>query len=128
MARDLARTLLGGVSAFSRIADAMVGRDNASGMAGMRTLDGDPYAPMVIVPLVQSLLTSPELAQNLGDVLTAIRSSVQPLEQQAKELAALSEEDRMERLKNLSDLPFAEQIRIKRLVAEFSQNGTKSSQ
>ena len=124
VARDLARTLLSGVSAFSRIADAMVGRNNASGMAGMRILDGDPHAPMVIVPLIKSLLTSPELAQNLAEVLTAIRSSVQPLEQQAKELAALPEKDRAERLKNMSDLPFAEQVRIKRLVAEFSQNET----
>lgn len=123
VARDLARTLLGGVSAFSRIADAMVGRDNASGMAGMRMLDGDPHAAVVIVPLVLSLLTSPELAQNLQDVLTAIRRSVQPLEQQAKELAAMSEDARTERLKNLLDLPFTEQVQIKRLIGEFSQDG-----
>jgi hypothetical protein len=120
VARDLARTLLGGISAFSRITDAFDGRDNASGMSAMRMLDGDPHAPMVIVPLVLSILTSTELAQNLGQVLTAIQSNVLPLEQQARELAALPEEVRFERLKNLSELPFVEQVRIKRLVAEFS--------
>src|ERR1035437_9037770 len=120
VARDLARTLLGGVSAFSRIADAVVGRDNASGMAGMRVLDGDPLAAMVIVPFVLSILSSAELAQNLGQVLGAIQSSVLPLEQQAKELAALSEEERSERLKNLSELPFIEQVRIKTLDVELS--------
>lgn len=120
VARDLGRTLLGGISAFSRIADAMVGRDNASGMAGMRMLDGDPHAVLVMVPLVLSVLSSTELAQNLRQLLSGFQSNVLPLEQQARELAALSEEERSERLKNLSQLPFMEQVRIKRLVVEFS--------
>src|SRR5487761_9711 len=120
LARDLGRTLLGGVSAFSRIADSMVGRDNASGMGGMRMLDGDAHAALFIVPLVLSILNSSELAQNLGQVLTAIQSNVLPLERQAKELAALSEEERAERLKKLAELPFVEQVRIKRLLVEFS--------
>jgi len=128
VARDLARTLLGGISAFSRIADAFDGRDNASGMSGMRVLDGDPHAPMVIVPLVLSILTSTELAKNLGQVLTAIQSNVLPLEQQARELAALPEDVRLERLKNLSEIPFVEQVRIKRLVAEFSAGQTEITQ
>ena len=58
IARNLARTLLGGISAFSRIADAFDGRDNASGMAGMRMLDDDPHAALIIVPLVLSILSS----------------------------------------------------------------------
>jgi hypothetical protein len=128
VARDLARTLLGGISAFSRIADAFDGRDNASGMTGMRMLDGDPHAALVVVPLVLSILSSTELAQNLSQVLTAIQSNVLPLEQQARELAALSEDERTERLKNLSQLPFVEQVRIKRLLVEFGQttNGDRS--
>jgi DNA-binding transcriptional MerR regulator len=120
-ARDFARTLLGGISAFSRIADALVGRDNASGMAGMRVFDGDPRAALFVVPLVLSILGSPELAQNLGQVLGAIQANVQPVEQQARELAAMSEDERAKRLKNLAQLPFAQQLRIKRLVAEFGQ-------
>ena len=60
------------------------------------------------------------MAQNLAQVLTALQSNVLPLEQQARELAALPEEQRAERLKNLSQLPFVEQVRIKRLVVEFS--------
>ena len=127
VARDLGRTLLGGVSAFSRIADSMVGRDNASGMGGMRMLDGDAHAALFIVPLVLSLLSSSELAQNLGQVLTAIQGNILPLEQQAKELAALSEQERAERLKNLADLPFVEQVRIKRLLVEFSGDVEQAS-
>jgi hypothetical protein len=124
VARNLARTLLGGISAFSRIADAFDGRDNASGMAGMRMFDDDLHGALVVVPLVLSILSSTELAQNLGEVLTALQSNVLPLEQQARELAALSEDERAERLKNLSQLPFVEQVRIKRLVAEFSEIGS----
>jgi hypothetical protein len=120
IARTLARTLLGGISAFSKIADAFEGRDNASGMAGMRMFDDDPHAALVVVPLVLSILSSTELAQNLGQVLTAIESNVLPIEQQARELAAMSEGERAARLKNLAQLPFVEQVRIKRLVGEFS--------
>jgi hypothetical protein len=123
-ARDFARTLLGGISAFSRIADALVGRDNASGMAGMRMFDGDPHAGLFVVPLVLSILGSSELTQNLGQVLGAIQTNVQPVERQAKELAALSEDDREERLKNLAQLPFAQQLHIKRLVTEFGQGSS----
>jgi hypothetical protein len=125
VARNLAGTLLGGISAFSRIADAFDGRDNASGTAGMRMLDDDPHAALVVVPLVLSILSSTELAQNLGQVLSAIQSNVLPLEQQARELAALSEDERAERLKNLSQLPFVEQVRIKRLIVEFSADAKR---
>jgi hypothetical protein len=70
--------------------------------------------------------SSTELAQNLRQVLSAIQSNVLPLEQQARELAALSEDARAERLKNLSKLPFVEQVRIKRLIAEFSMDGKRT--
>lgn len=123
VARTLARTLLGGISAFSKIADAFEGRNNASGLAGMRMFDDDPHAALVAVPLVLSILSSTELAQSLGKVLSAIESSVLPIEQQARELAALSKGEREERLKNLAQLPFVEQVRIKRLVTEFSVDG-----
>jgi hypothetical protein len=118
-ARDLGRTLLGGISAFSRIADAIVGRDNASGMAGMRMLDGDAHAVLFVVPLVLSILSSSELAQNLGQVIADLQSNVLPIELKVRELAALSEEEQTERLTNLAQLPFVEQLRIKRLLVGF---------
>lgn len=120
LARDLGRALLGGLSAFSRIADSMVGRDNASGLGGIRILDGDTHAALVIVPLVLSILNSGELAQNLVQVLTGIESNVRPLERLARELAALSKEERAERLKKLTELPFADHMRLNRLLFEFS--------
>ncbi len=122
IARTLARTLLGGIAAFSKISDAFEGRDNASGMAGMRVFDDDPHAALVSVPLVLSILSSTEMAQNLGQIFTAIQSNVLPIKEQARELAAMSEGERAARLKNLPELPFVEQVRIKRLVAEFSDD------
>ena len=123
-ARDFARTLLGGISAFSRIADAIVGRDNASGMGGIRMLDGDPHAAPFVVPLVLSMLGSLELAQNLGQVLGALQMSIQPVEAQVTELAPLSADERAERLKNLSVLPFKDQLPIKRLLADFGESAS----
>lgn len=121
-ARNLSAILLGGISAFSRIADAMVGRDNASGMAGMRIFDGHPHAPLFAVPLVLSVLTSTEMAENLSQVIRALQSNVLPLEQRVKELSALPEAERAERLKKLDQLPFSEQLPIKRLLAEFESH------
>jgi DNA-binding transcriptional MerR regulator len=120
-ARNFARILLGGISAFSRIADAMVGRDNASGMAGMRLFDGDPHAPIFAIPLLLSVLESTEMAENLSQVIRALQSNVLPLEQRVKELLALPVAERADRLENLEKLPFSEQVPIKRLLAEFDQ-------
>jgi hypothetical protein len=39
VARFLGPALLGGISTFSRIAESMVGCDNAAGMAGMTMFD-----------------------------------------------------------------------------------------
>jgi hypothetical protein len=121
VARHLGRTLLGGISAFARIAEAMEGRDNASGMAGMTVVDGDPQAAMVIVPLVLSILSSTELAEGLRQVLDALQGSVLPVEARVKELAALPEEEQADRLRELSHLPFAEQVSVKRLLADYSE-------
>lgn len=121
-ARGLGRTLLGGISAFSRIADAMVGRDNASGMAGIRLLDDDPHAAMFVVPLVLSILASSELAENLGQIIAAIQTNVVPVEQMARDLVGLSKEDQAERLSDLSQLPFAEQLKVRRLLIEFEDH------
>jgi len=120
VARNLARTFLGGITAFSRIADAIEGRDNASGMAGIRVFENDPHASLIVVPLFLSILSSSELAQNLGQVIEALQKNVLPVELRARELAAMSEEERNGQLQNLTHLPFMEQIRIKRLLDEFS--------
>lgn len=119
VSRELARTLLDGVVAFSRIADAIAGRDNSSGMHAIRLISGEPTTPMFIVPVVLSILSSSELAGNLEQVLMALRANVLPVDQQAKELASLPEKERLQRLELLSTRPFIEQVQVKRLLAEY---------
>ena len=119
-ARTLASTLLRGISAVSRIADAMVGRDNASGLAGMALLhDGDPQAGLIVVALVLSILSSSKLAANLSEVVDALEGNILPLENRLKALATLPEAEQAERLTHLEQLPFAEKVGIKRLLIEF---------
>ncbi len=119
-ARDVARLLLGGLTAFARLADAMSGRENTSGLAGLRMLVDEPLSAIVIVPLILSLLASPQIAQNLHGVLEAIGTSIVPVEQRVKALAELSEEERALELENLSNLPFAQQLQINRLIRSSS--------
>ncbi len=121
LARTFCRNLLDGMTAFSKITDAFVGMDNTSGMAGIELLQGNPYTAVVILPLFVSILRSAALVENLEQVVHSLQTSIIPLEQQAKELAVLSEDDRSKRLKNLSKLPFVEQLRIKRLIAKYSE-------
>ena len=115
-ARDFARPLMDGLAAFTQLADAMSGRANSSGMVAVRMLHDEPLAAAVIVPLLLSLLASPEISQNLEMILSAIRSSVIPVEEQVRTLASLSKDERAQKLGNLSNLPFAQQLQITRLI------------
>ncbi|KJF16955.1 hypothetical protein [Acidithrix ferrooxidans] len=121
LAATFSRNLLDGMTAFSKIADAFVGVDNTSGLAGIEPLQGNAYTAVVILPLFVSILRSAALVENLKQIVHSYQTNIIPLEQQAKELAALSEDDRIQRLKNLSELPFAEQLRIKRLIVKYSE-------
>lgn len=53
-------------------------------------------------------------------MLTSIQANVLPVEQRVKELLDLPKAERAERLGKLSELSFAEQLRVRRLLAEFS--------
>ncbi len=125
LARTLARTLIGGMTAFSGIADAIAGRDNAAGFGVIRLLAGEPALPVVIVPLFIAILRSNELAAGLEQVLAGLQTDVLPVEQRFKELLDLPETERAERLNGLSRLSFAEQLRIKRLLVEFGGTPAK---
>jgi hypothetical protein len=120
LARSLARTLIGGISALSRIADAIAGRDNAAGFAWVRFTANEPSTAVLVVPLLVAILRTSELASGLDQVLTSLQANALPVEQRVKELLALPEAERAERLKNLPELPFAEQLRIRRLLTQFS--------
>lgn len=121
LARTLCRNLLDGMTAFSKITDVFVGVNNSSGLAAVERLQGNAYIAVVMLPLTVSILRSAALVENLKQVVNSFQATIIPLEQQAKELAVLPEEDRNQRLKNLSKLPFAEQSRIKRLIAKYSE-------
>ena len=118
-ARSACHTLLDGVAAFSRIADALAGRDNASGMAAVPLLADDPHLGLLMPGFFLSIIRSPELANNLTDITNAITTDVTPVDTLMRELAALSEEERSARLAALDKMPFPQQLPIRRLLADY---------
>jgi hypothetical protein len=119
-ARSFSRLLLDGLATFSKIADAFTGRDNASGMAMLGLVADDAGASAVMVPLFIAMLRAPGFVESIREISAALKSSVHPLEAQAKELATLPDTERAARLSRLSDLPFIEQVRVKRLLEAFT--------
>jgi DNA-binding transcriptional MerR regulator len=126
-ARTICRTVLYGIATFSRIADAAIGRDNASGMAGMGAVSGDPFVGVTAVPMFVSILRNSELAANTQAILDALENSVAPVETQARELAALPPAEKAERLKALDTLPPDQRFAVVRLIAEFSEQVSTNS-
>ena len=118
-ARRLGVTFLGGISAFSRMADAMVGRHNASGMAGMALFAGDRPDAFLIVPLMVSLLKTSEHAMNLRQMADILEGNVLPVEARIREIAALPNAEQSEKLKHLDKLPFIDQLGLKRLLNDL---------
>lgn len=49
LARSLARTLIGGLSALARITDAIGGRDNAAGFGWVCFIADEPSVPVLVV-------------------------------------------------------------------------------
>jgi hypothetical protein len=118
-ARSACRSLLDGVAAFSRIADALAGRDNASGMAAIPLLAHDPHLGLLMPGFFLSIIRSPDLANNLIDVTNAITTTVAPMDALMTELAALPDGERSARLAAMDKIPFAQQLPIRRLLADY---------
>jgi hypothetical protein len=120
-ARTACRTLLAGVAAFSRIADALTGRDNASGMGAIRLLseEDDPHMGLVMPGFFLCFTKSPVLANNLIDVTNAITTAVMPVDALMTELVNLPQEERSARLAALDQMPFPHQLPIKRLLVDY---------
>lgn len=117
--RILARTLLDGIAAFSKIADAFTQIDNATGFGAITILRSDPMAAVWMLTIVVAAGRSSTLNEGLRSVVDSISQRVMPLDTQARELAGLSEDVLRIRLPELDRLPFAQQMQIKRLVKKY---------
>lgn len=117
--RGLARIMLDGITAFARIADAFTGTENASGFGAIAVFRDEPMALVWLVSFVIAAGRSSELSEGLRSVVDSLSRQVLPVDSRARELAALGDDDLRSRLSELEALPFAEQVRLKRLVANY---------
>jgi DNA-binding transcriptional MerR regulator len=121
----LGRVLFDGMTAFGRIAHAVTGLDNPVGLAGITMFRDDPAVAVWFPAFVIGSCRSPRMSEGLRSIVDALGADVLPLDEQARELAALDGDARLERLRRLGALPFAEQAQIKRLMAEYRDGSTE---
>lgn len=117
--RAVARVMLDGMIAFSRIADAFAVTDNPAGLAAMKVFGDEPTTAVWMTAFVIAIARSKALDENLRAIVAALRNDLLPLEDRARELAALPPDDLHQRLPGLESLSFIEQVRLKRLIAEY---------
>jgi len=116
-ARPFVRTFLTGIAAFSQMADAFAGYNNASGLASAVALKESPLIPVMILAWVISALRSEALSSSMTEVNEALTSSVFPVADRARELAALPPDEQEARL---ARLPWGNQNQLRRLIKAFS--------
>jgi hypothetical protein len=120
-ARSAGRAMVESIAAFSKLADALAGRPNVSGMAGVATLLDDPFLGIMMPPFVLSIRTVPEDGRLLDRTLEAISGAVAPIQTAVSEFDALPTEVREERMRNIRLMPFAQSLQARRILEEFSQ-------
>ncbi len=76
-------------------------------------------AAVWLVSFVIAATRSSELSEGLRTVVESLSNHVLPVDARASELALLSDDELQGRLSELSTLPFVEQVRLKRLIAEY---------
>ncbi len=123
-ARTFCLGLIGGLAALSKFADAVTGRDNSSGFAGMLMFQDDPLTAVLILPLFVAILSSSLLSEPLSNVVSALQEQVIPTEQYVRRLAAMSEAELKDELPKIDELPFAQQAAIKRLISQYKNTNT----
>ena len=116
--RALARIMLDGITAFTRIADSVAGSDNASGFGAIAVFRGEPMAAVWLLAFVIAAGRSSTLNEGLRSAVDSLSQHVLPVDAHARELAALDPGELQDRLPELERLPFVEQVRIKRLIAQ----------
>jgi DNA-binding transcriptional MerR regulator len=115
-ARDLARTMLSGLVAFSRMADAFALTENAAGLGAWRTVASNPTAAVWLTALVVSIRRNKGYSDNLRAIVDAFDQTVLPADTQARSLADLTAEHLKQRL---DGLPLLQQAGIKRLITDY---------
>jgi len=118
-ARAFAQIFVEGIALFSRIADALVGRDNASGMAAITTFVGNPYVGVMVPALMLSFVVEPGGIERLTMVTEAISGAVDPAKEAVADFLAQPKEERERRQANIDALPFPQSVAAKRLIAEL---------
>lgn len=117
--RSLARITLDGVAALSRIADSFAGTDNAVGLAAVEAFRDSPFTAVWLPSFIIAAGRSATLGESVREVAGNLSKKILPLDQRARDFAALPDDQPQERLPGLSKLPFAEQARLKRLIIEY---------
>lgn len=120
--RSLARIMLDGIAAFSRIAEALTGTDNAFGFGAIAVFRGDPMMAVCFVAFTIAVGRSATLSEGLHSVVDSLSKRVLPVDGRARELAALKPDVLKARLPELDRLPFAEQVKVKRLIARYRED------
>jgi hypothetical protein len=72
-------------------------------------------------PFIIAAGRSPTLSTSIRDITDQLSQSMLPLDQQARELATLPDDQLQQRLPGLAKLPYADQARLKRLILEYRQ-------
>ncbi|HEY1687774.1 MAG TPA: hypothetical protein VGF95_02815 [Solirubrobacteraceae bacterium] len=119
--RLLGRAFLEGITAFSRLADALSLIDNALGLAAIEALQAEPIVAVWISALIVAVGRSDELDANLHAIVEALKTSVLPIAGNARELAALTPEQLHDQLSDLAKLPFIQQAQLTRLLASYQE-------
>jgi hypothetical protein len=122
--RERGRTMLGGIAAVSRMADALALGDNVTGLGVWEAVEHDPMASVWLTAFVVSIGRTSEYAANLRSIVEAIGQSVTPIETQMRSLAELPPKELDRRLEPLQ---FIQQAQAKRLVARHRSDDEAST-
>jgi DNA-binding transcriptional MerR regulator len=121
--RARARSLLGGIAAVSRMADALALADNVTGLAAFEALQHEPMASVWLTAFVISIGRTSEYDVNLREIVDAIERDVTPTESAVRSLAELSKGALDQRLAHLT---FIQGAQVRRLVAKYPENAAFS--
>jgi DNA-binding transcriptional MerR regulator len=121
--RSVARITFDGITALARIADAFAGTENAIGLAALKGFQDDPFLRVWLPPFIIAAGRSASVSEGLSEVTGNLSEKILPLDRQARELAALPDDQLQQRLPGLSKLPYARQARLKRLILEYRGSG-----
>lgn len=119
--RDLARTLLNGIQAASRMVSAFALTDNAAGLAAWEAVAEQPAAAAWLTAFTIAIRHTARHDDNLRTLVDALDTSVLPIDTHVRELAQLNSEELRERLPELERMPFIDQARIKNLLTKYRE-------